>query len=99
MLSKEQTAVAQHEVKNKDQRPARLVAEYSKQAKGFLESQIAGTMTGQVVPVQETVSDHATAELLKVSSVLQAQRDAGNFYVQQAIETYEKKNRLAKATT
>jgi hypothetical protein len=92
MLLKELTDVAEPALESKDQRPKRLVPDYAKQAKGFLETRIAMAAGGSEPPIVETVPDHATAERLRVASVLEAQRNQGNFYIQQAIATYERRS-------
>jgi hypothetical protein len=95
MSVKEQTVLSEPEAKPAERRPRRLVPDFSKQAKGFLESHIAMAFHGPVAPTEETIPDHATAERFRTASLLEAQRNEGNFYVQQAIATYEMRARVA----
>lgn len=74
-----------------ESRPRSLLPDYSKQAKRYLESRIVRAFGAPTPAPIEGLPDHPTAEPMKVSNVIEAQRSAGNYYVQQAIEQLEKR--------
>jgi hypothetical protein len=75
-----------------ESRPRRLLPDYSKQAKRYLESRIVAAFGAPAPAPIETLPDHPTAEPMKVSAVIEAQKSQGNYYVTRAIEQLEKKH-------
>jgi hypothetical protein len=90
MSTKEQTVDAEPETQAADDRPKTLVPDYEKEAKRT-EAKIGAAFGGPILSLEETVSGRAPSERARVASLLQAQRDQGNYYVQQTIEHYHKK--------
>jgi hypothetical protein len=92
MRKKEQPVLSEPEAKPSARKPRRLLPDFSKEAKGFLESHIARAFGAPVPAPIESLPNHPTAEPMKVSALIQAQRTEGNYYVQQAIEQLEKRH-------
>jgi hypothetical protein len=88
MRLKEQT-LAEPET-HAESRPRRLVPDYSNQAKHYLESRIARAFGALAAEPVEHHPDHPTAEPMRASALLEAQRSEGNYYIQKAIEQLEK---------
>jgi hypothetical protein len=89
MRLKEQT-LAEPETQA-ESRPRSLLPDYSKQAKRYLESRIVRAFGAPTPAAIEGLPDHPTAEPMRVSTVIEVQRSAGNYYVQRAIEQLEKR--------
>lgn len=92
MLIKEQT-VADPDVEVQPHPPERIIPDYAKPAKGYLETRIGQAFGAQTAHTDLGLLDHPAAHRFRVDTLLEAQRNQGNYYVQQAVENYEKRTK------
>lgn len=95
MSIKEQTVDAGPEVKGPHPKEKKNAAGFAGDAKSAMEARLGIALSGFVPPEEAAANLYAETEKGRVASVLELQRNQGNYYVQQAIASYQKKQAAA----
>ncbi|MCU1332240.1 MAG: hypothetical protein JWM08_1232, partial [Candidatus Angelobacter sp.] len=90
MSIKEQTVDAGPEVKAPHPKEKKNAPGFTGDAKSAMEARLGVALSGFVPPEEAAATLYADTEKGRVASVLELQRNQGNYYVQQAIAGYQK---------
>jgi len=91
MITKEQTVSAEPEVKRRRPKEVKNPHGFGGDAKSALEARLGVALSGFIAPEEAAAALYADSEKGRIASVLELQRNQGNYYVQQAIASYQKK--------
>src|SRR3954452_3712923 len=95
MFTKEQAVDSGPEVKGPHPKEKKDAPGLGGNAKSAMEAQLGIALSGFVPPEEEAANLYAETEKGRIASVLELQRNQGNYYVQQAIASYQKKTGAA----
>ncbi|MFL6312772.1 MAG: hypothetical protein ACJ71W_11790 [Terriglobales bacterium] len=95
MFTKEQAVDSGPEVKGPHPKEKKDAPGLGGNAKSAMEAQLGIALSGFVPPEEAAANLYAETEKGRIASVLELQRNQGNYYVQQAIASYQKKTGAA----
>jgi hypothetical protein len=91
MITREQTVVTEPETKKPAPKQEKHPSHLAGEKKGAMEVHLGIALSGFVSPEEAVTTRQAQSEKDRIDSILELQRNEGNYYVQQAIANYHKR--------